>query len=106
MIVTKNRSSSNSSCGCTTKHAAKQTYDSRFRDRVARTNLDLILIGLVLALYHAGHAYANEAPATVEEPASSAGEGHQATGETEEEILLEEQTDAYAVLYPWYDMLV
>lgn len=106
MTPTINRSSGNFSCGCNTKHPAKQAYDSRFRDRVVHTNLDLILIGLVLALFHAVHAYANEAAATVEETASSAGEVHQATGETEEEILLEEQTDVYAVLYPWYDNLV
>ena len=95
-----------STCGCTPpKHqckAAKQSLDARIRDRFIRTNIDIILIGILLALYHIGSACASEA--THEETTAAAAEEATASSghhETEEEVIHEEAMNVYAVLYPW-----
>ena len=84
---------SSSSYGCKTHHGNKdkKTLDSRIRDRFIRTNIDLILIGIILGLYHIRSAYASEEEATT----------HQGSEGTEEEIYEEEVSDVYAVFYPW-----
>lgn len=86
-------SKSSSSCGCRTHNGNKETktLDSRIRDRFIRTNIDLILIGIILALHHIKCAYASEDKVTA----------HQRRAETEEDIYEEEVSDVYAVFYPW-----
>lgn len=95
-------------CGCNpNKTAAKQSSDTRFRDRFIRTNLDLFLVGLFLAVYHIGQVYASEEAATDEHAAATTTEEHASeeasheSGESEEEIYNEEMKATYAVLYPW-----
>lgn len=88
-----------SHCGCKPK-----SLDARIRDRFIRTNVDLLLLGIGLALYHAGCVYAetsHETTTTAEASVhgESAAEGHD--GQTEEEILTQEEYNVYAVLYPW-----
>ena len=86
-------SKSSSSCGYRTHHGNKdtKTLDSRIRDRFIRTNIDLILIGIILAFYHIKCAYASDDKVTA----------HQRSAETEEDIYEEEVSDVYAVFYPW-----
>jgi uncharacterized protein related to proFAR isomerase len=84
---------------CCNLHQAKpSTLDSRIRDRFVRTDIDLLLIGIFLAFHHVViGVYANEESAeTFAEEAE-----HGGGGETEEEILNEEEMGVYAVLYPW-----
>ena len=96
-------STNRSSC-CSCTDAKSKPIDTRIRDKFIRTNLDLLLIGIVLAFYHISCVYAEEtthetstAEATHEESAG----GHNGSGQTEEEILHEEEYSVYAVMYPW-----
>ena len=84
---------SSSSCGCKAHHGKDNstTFDLRIRDRFIRSNIDLIFIGVIMALYHVGCAYANE-----DEVAA-----HHGGGETEEDVYEEELSEVYAVFYPW-----
>jgi len=91
----------NCSCPKRNDKPVKNTLDSRIRDRFIRTNLDIILIGIVLAVHHVCCVYANETAThdTTSTEEVAVDEHH--SNPTEEEIIHEEQTDVYAVLYPW-----
>ena len=102
-----------SACGCTSqkhqcKTAKKQSLDSRIRDRFIRTNIDLILIGILLALYHIGCVYASSETAHEETSTTATEEAAASSGhhETEEEIVHEEAMNVYTVLYPWFVEIV
>ena len=82
-----------SSCRCAHHGKDIKTLDSRIRDRFIRTNIDLIFIGIILALYHVGCAYASEEEVKAHHAIRS--------GETEEDIYEEDLSDEYAVFYPW-----
>ena len=82
--------------GCGHKHASsnKQPVDRRVRDYCLRTNLDLILLGVIVA----GYSYHADAAATDE---GSASENHETSS-------LEHQVERaeHAVFFPWFSQVI
>ena len=93
--------------GCVTpsaknKYASSDNIDNRFRNYLIRTNLDIFLIGIVLACYHAHYALVY-----AESTDGHGGSNSTSTGDhSEEEILSEEKREVYAVLFPWFAEIV
>jgi hypothetical protein len=91
------------------RHSSRSSsLDKRIRDRFISTNLDLFLIAALLVVYHVGWACASEetSAAHAEEDTTTTTTPDEVTSEhgtaSEEEILVEQEYSAYAVLYPWY----
>lgn len=83
-----------------TTSTSKQSLDSRLRNFALRTNLDLFLIGVVLALFHACGVYAAED--SHGDAITTAADGHDGdSGHSEVDITDEQKTEVYAVLFPW-----
>ncbi len=78
----------------------RKCIDERFRDYLVRTNIDVIVVGLLLACYHAQAVHAESA-------GGSSGD-HNTSGieESEEEIFAEEERAVYSVLFPWFAEIV
>ena len=82
--------------GCDHKHASsnKQPVDKRVRDYFLRTNLDLILLGVIVA----GYSYHADAATT---DVDSATENHETSS-------LEHQVERaeHAVFFPWFSQVI
>mmetsp|Transcript_26297 Transcript_26297/g.56470 ORF Transcript_26297/g.56470 Transcript_26297/m.56470 type:complete len:997 (-) Transcript_26297:1437-4427(-) len=80
----------------------RKGIDQRFRDYLVRTNIDVLVIGIFLACYHAGAVYA--------ESTEGAEEGHNSKEEhneqSEEEVFMEENREKYALLFPWFAEII
>lgn len=86
-------------CG-SRERALEKGIDKRIRDYLVRTNLDVIAIVFILAWYHASvGVYASETTEGGQNSTEAEGQGN---GESEEEILSDEERAVYAVLFPWF----
>lgn len=84
---------------------SRRNVRGRFCDYVKRTNLDLLLIGVILACYHAG-AYAGDGGGHGDSHGAQASTHddsghHEDAHEDVHEILSEEHRAVYSVLFPW-----
>ena len=95
--------------------------DDRFRNFLVRTNMDLFIIGSILALYHAtSYASATAVPnmnvstalndalnnTSAEEVTQSGHYGSDHHQQSEEEVFEHEDTEALAILFPWFAEIV
>lgn len=101
-------SSASNAAGATTADRRNGAgVEGRLRAYLVRTNVDIALVGLILACYHAA-AYAAESSSHADDGGGgSANDPNGAdTGMTEEGELHEEEREAYAVLFPWFAEIV
>ena len=93
------------------------TIDTRFRDYFIRTNIDVFLIGIILACYHVTVAFAAEDAEHGGETATGGGGEHGdahsletgCTGSDENSelcIASEEESETFSVLFPWFAEIV
>ena len=80
----------------------RKGIDKRVSDYLLRTNIDVMVIGLILACYHAHAVYAESTAGTEE------GGGHENVvhSESEEGVLSEEKREVYAILFPWFAEII
>ena len=84
------------------KKSTNHDNDEKLRSFLISTNYDMIAITLMLALYHASttSVYAAE-----EEQHSDSIGGH-GSSESTEEVIEDEESEVYAVLFPWFAEIV
>ena len=83
----------------------RKAIDERFRDYLIRTNIDVIVLSLLLACIHARCVYAEETATTTTTTTTTSQEGGMTSehGESEMEEKFEaEEAAAYALLFPWF----
>mmetsp|Transcript_11154 Transcript_11154/g.19589 ORF Transcript_11154/g.19589 Transcript_11154/m.19589 type:complete len:998 (+) Transcript_11154:30-3023(+) len=80
----------------------RKGIDKRVSDYLLRTNIDVMVIGLILACYHARAVYA-ETTAGTEEGGGNENVEH---SESEEGVLSEEKREVYAILFPWFAEII
>mmetsp|Transcript_26723 Transcript_26723/g.44147 ORF Transcript_26723/g.44147 Transcript_26723/m.44147 type:complete len:1003 (-) Transcript_26723:215-3223(-) len=107
-----------SSCCNGNGHANRQPddkFDTRLRNFFIRTNVDLFIIGLAVAIYQAPTLLVDAAETgTVHESAAFHGDGdsmegellHQDTTAAEHETQETEIRSTYAVLFPWFAQIL
>jgi len=85
------------------KKSTNHENDEKLRSFLISTNYDMIAITLMLALYHASttSVYAAEE----EQHSDSSGGGH-GSSESTEEVIENEESEVYAVLFPWFAEIV
>ena len=86
----------------------RKAIDERFRDYLIRTNIDVIILGLLLACIHARGVYAEEetADTTTSNQEGGTMDEHGGEGNEHEEKFEAEEAAAYALLFPWFAELL
>ena len=79
----------------TANKTSRRSIEQRFRDYLARTNIDVIAIGLLLALCHIRAVHAKSEEATDEGGHDSLQDEHS-----------DEHKEVYAILFPWFAEIV
>ena len=86
------------------KKSTNHEKDEKLRSFLISTNYDMIAITLMLALYHASTS-ASVYAAEEEQHSDSSGGGH-GSSESTEEVIENEESEVYAVLFPWFAEIV
>jgi len=84
------------------KKSTNHDNDEKLRSFLISTNYDMIAITLMLALYHASTSVSVYA-AEEEQHSDSGGHG---SNESTEEVIENEESEVYAVLFPWFAEIV
>ena len=111
MSVINNTNGSDHTTNCTSvshncdkkKKPTNHENDEKLRSYLISTNYDMIAITLMLALYHASTISVHAAEE--EQHSDSIGGGH-GSNESTEEVIENEESEVYAVLFPWFAEIV
>ena len=90
-----------SCCAAASTKKEKSSIDDRFRSYLIKSNIDIIVISLILAIYHGHQAVHAE---TDEQHNNTIDVEH--NGDSSEHIIEEEGTEVNAVLFPWFTEIV
>ena len=84
------------------KKSTNHENDEKLRSFLISTNYDMIAITLMLALYHASTTSVYAA----EEEQQSENNGGHGSSESTEDVIENEESEVYAVLFPWFAEIV
>lgn len=90
---------------CNKKKKSTNENDEKLRSFLISTNYDMIAITLMLAMYHASTS-ASVYAAEEEQHTDSSGGVHGGSSESTEEVIENEESEVYAVLFPWFAEIV
>ena len=85
------------------KMSSNHENDEKLRSYLISTNYDMIAITLMLALYHASTSTSVYAAEEEQHSDSSGGHG---SNESTEDVIENEESEVYAVLFPWFAEIV